>query len=111
MSAKRFVDAKAVEIHGGYTAIFVNEIPVVADDDVPRGWAFALRRDAFKWFQLQEPDWLRSEDGTVWQLAAGSVLGRHKAAWRAYFTWYAALGTLAPNQIGAIINAADDAVT
>jgi hypothetical protein len=43
-STKRFNDAKAVEIHGGYTAIFVNEIPVVADDDAPKGWAFGLNK-------------------------------------------------------------------
>jgi hypothetical protein len=36
-STKRFNDAKAVDIHGGYSAIMVNEIPVVSDDDVPRG--------------------------------------------------------------------------
>jgi len=110
-SVKRFVDAKAVEIHGGYQAIFVNEIPVVADDDVPKGWVFALRKDVFKWFQVADPDWLTSEDGTVWQLANGSVAGTRRAAWQAWFVWYAALGCLAPNQTGAIINAADDAAT
>jgi hypothetical protein len=110
-STKRFTNAQAVQVHGGYTAIFVNEVPVIADDDVPKGWAFAIRKDAFKWFQLQDPDWLKSEDGTVFQLAAGSVAGTHKAAWRAYFVWYAALGATAPNQTGAVINAADDAAT
>jgi hypothetical protein len=110
-STKRFVDAKAVEIHGGYQAIFVNEIPVVADDDVPKGWAFAIRKSAFKWFQIGDPDWLKSEDGTVWQLAAGSVAGTRRAAWQAWFIWYAALGCLAPNQVGAIPDAADDAST
>jgi hypothetical protein len=108
-STKRFVDAKAVEIHGGYQAILVNEIPVVADDDVPKGWAFAIRKDAFKWFQVADPDWLKSEDGTVWHLAPGSVAGTRRAAWQAWFVWYAALGVLAPNQIGAIPDAADDA--
>lgn len=110
-STKRFVDAKAVEIHGGYTAIMVNEIPVIADDDVPKGWVFALRKDAFKWFQVDDPDWLKSEDGVVFQLAPGSVAGTDKAAWRAYFVWYAALGSVAPNRTGAIPDAADDAAT
>jgi hypothetical protein len=107
-STKRFVDAKAVEIHGGYQAIFVNEIPVIADDDVPKGTAFALRKDAFKWFQVADPDWLKSEDGMVWHLKTGSTAGSRSAAWQAWFVWYAALGCLAPNQVGAIINAADD---
>lgn len=110
-STKRFVDARAVQVHGGYTAIFVNEIPVIADDDVPKGWAFGLVKSVFKWFQTDDPDWLRSEDGMVWQLALGSVLGQRRAAWQAWFVWYAALGCTAPNQVGAIINAADDSAT
>lgn len=109
-STKRFNDAKAVEIHGGYTAIFVNEIPVVADDDVPRGWAFALRKEGWKWFQIKDPDWLTSKDGTVWQLANGTGTGTRRAAWQAWFVWYAALANMAPNQTGAIFNAADDSL-
>jgi hypothetical protein len=58
-SQKRFNDARATEIHGGYTAIFVNEIPVVADDDAPKGWVFAINKDAFRWFEVAKPDWLR----------------------------------------------------
>jgi hypothetical protein len=107
-SAKRFNDARAVQIHGGYTAIFVNEIPVVADDDVPKGWAFALNREPFRWFQIEDPDWLKSEDGTVWHIAPGSVAGTRKASWQAWFVWYAALGCLAPNRTGAIPDALDD---
>ncbi|UTI65608.1 phage major capsid protein [Paraconexibacter antarcticus] len=113
-SQKRFVDAKAVEIHGGYQSIFVNEIPVIADDDCPKGYAFALRKPSWKWFELAAPDWLKSKDGSVWQLAnsaapaQGSLIGR-RAAWQAWFIWYASLACMAPNQTGAIINAADDA--
>lgn len=110
-STKRFNDAKAVEIHGGYTVIFVNEVPVIADDDVPKTWAFGIRKQSFKWFQVADPDWLKSEDGTVWQLATGAVAGTRRAAWDAWFVWYAALGSLAPNQCGSIINCADDNAT
>ena len=108
-STKRFNDAKAVEVHGGYTAIFVNEIPVVADDDVPRGWAFALRKEGWKWFQVADPDWLKSQDGMIWQLANGATISSRRAAWQAWFVWYAALANTAPGQTGAIFNAADDA--
>jgi energy-converting hydrogenase Eha subunit B len=110
-STKRFVDAKAVEIHGGYTAIFVNEIPVISDDDVPKGFAFAINEAMWKWFQLADPDWLESKDGTVWHLADGSTAGSKRAAWQAWIIWYASLASMAPNQVGAIINAADDAAT
>ena len=87
-STKRFNDAKAVEIHGGYTAIFVNEIPVVIDDDVPKGWVFGLQKDAFLWAQVQEPDWLADpKTGLVWHLGMGSTLGRRRAAWQAWMVW------------------------
>ena len=107
-SQKRFNDARAVDIHGGYTAIFVNEIPVIADDDVPKGWAFALSKDAFKWFEVDKPDWLRSEDGTVWQMGVSTTGSGRRTTWEAWWVWYAALGCLAPNRVGAIINAQDD---
>jgi hypothetical protein len=78
-STKRFTNAQAVQIHGGYTAIFVNEVPVVADDDVPKGWAFAIRKDAFKWFQISDPDWLADpKNNQVWHLANGSVAGTRR---------------------------------
>jgi hypothetical protein len=109
-STKRFTNADAVTIHGGYSAIFVNEIPVIADDDVPKGWVFALREDAFKWVQVGDPDWLASpKDGTVFQQSPGSTIGQLKAAWRASFVWYASLASVAPNRTGAIPDAADDA--
>jgi hypothetical protein len=108
-STKRFNDARAVEIHGGYTAIFVNEIPVVIDDDVPKGWAFALQKDAFLWAQIADPDWLTDpKTGLAWHLAMGSTLGKRKAAWEAWFVWYAALANIGPNRTGAIPDAQDD---
>jgi hypothetical protein len=108
-SAKRFNDAKAVEIHGGYTAIYVNEIPVMVEDDAPKGWAFAGANDAFLWEEIENMDWLKSEDGTVWHLAAGSVAGTRRSAWEAWMVWYAAFACVTPNRTGAIINCADDA--
>jgi hypothetical protein len=108
-STKRFNDARAVEIHGGYTAIFVNEIPVIIDDDVPKGWAFALRKDAFLWVQLAEPDWLTDPRSTlIWHLGMGATLGKRRLAWQAWMVWYAALACVAPNRTGAIINAQDE---
>lgn len=110
-STKRFTDARAVQVHGGYTAIFVNEVPVITDDDVPKGLVFGLRKESFKWFQISDPDWLKSEDGTVWQLATTGSTGQRRLAWQAWFVWYATLACMAPNQNGAITNCADDAAT
>lgn len=110
-SAKRLNDAKMVEVHGGYTAIWVNEKPMVADDDMPRGFAFGLPNDAFTLYEVEAADWLQSpRDGTVWHLASGSVAGTRRAAWQAWWTWYVNLGCHAPNRIGVIPDAQDDIV-
>lgn len=108
-SQKRFNDASAVEVHGGYTAIMVNEVPVVADDDGPKGFAFGLNKDSFKWFQQVGPGWLQSKDGTVFQLQPGATLGTYNATWLAWFKWYASFACIAPNRNGTITNCADDA--
>lgn len=107
-SVKRFNDAKAVDVHGGYTAIMVNEIPVVADDDCPKGYAFGLNKESFKWFQQAGPDWLQSKDGTVFQLQPGGTLGTYNATWLAWFKWYASFACIAPNRNGLISGGADD---
>jgi hypothetical protein len=111
-SQKRFNDARAVDIHGGYTAIFVNEIPVIYDDDVPKGYAFALpnEMDVFTWHEVAPADWLSDpKTGLVWHLAnSTTVLGRKRAAWQAWFVWYAALGLTAPNRTGRIPDAQDE---
>lgn len=107
-SQKRFTDAAATKINGGYSAIFVNEIPVIADDDAPHGYIWGINPKSFKWFEIGKPDWLKSEDGTVWHLRNGSTAGSKNAIWDAWFTWYATLGCLAPNQQGMIYGAADD---
>jgi hypothetical protein len=102
-SQKRYNDARAMEIHGGYSAIYVNETPVIADDDVPKGYAFGLRNDAFTLFEVERPDFLADpESGKVWNLANGSVAGTRKAVWQAWWVWYANLGAAAPNQVAVI---------
>lgn len=107
-SQKRFNDAQAVRIHGGYTAIMVNEMPVVFDDDAPKGFAFGINRDSLRWFELQGPGWLEQKDGGVFHLKDSSTAGRKMNVWQAWFRWYAALGCVAPNRNGKLYNCADD---
>lgn len=105
-NARRFNDAKAVEYHGGYTAIMVNEIPVIIDDDCPKGWLFAFNKKAFKWFELAKPGFLE-QDGGIFHLKDGlsssatSAYGSKLAVWQAFFRWYAAFGCVQPNLTGA----------
>ena len=107
-SQKRFNDAQAVNIHGGYSAIMVNEIPVVADDDCPRTWAFGFDKSAFRWFVQASPGWLERGGGGVFHLKDGSTAGTKVGAWQAFFRVYEALGCVAPNRTGSLKFATDD---
>jgi hypothetical protein len=106
-SQKRFNDARAVEVHGGYSAIMVNEIPVVADDDAPTGFVFAINKSSLKWFELAEPGWLEQGDGRILTLKDASTAQRKMNVWQGWFRWYAALGCTAPNRNGRIISCTD----
>ena len=112
-STKRFTNNQAVQIHGGYSAIMVasgnGEVPVVIDDDCPKGNVFAVDKSALRWFQQWGPGFLESpQDGTVFQLKNGSVAGTHEATWQAYLGWYATLAAVAPNRLGKLRFATDD---
>jgi hypothetical protein len=106
-STKRFNDNKAVEVHGGYTAVFVNEIPVVSDDDCPKQFAFGMNKSALKIVELTPPEWLEQNGQILFLKNAGT--GINAAVWQGYWIWYAALGCLAANRVGRIEFAQDDA--
>ena len=110
-STKRFTNREAVQIHGGYSAIMVasgnGEVPVVIDDDAPKGSVFAIDKDALRWFQQWGPGWIE-KDGGVFHLKNGSVAGTHEATWQAYMGWYATLASVAPNRLGRLQYATDD---
>lgn len=110
-SQKRFNDSNAVNIHGGYSAIMVNEVPVIADDDAPKGFAFGISKSGFKWFEQTKPGWLEQGNGGIFHLKDGATAGSKSNVWQAWFRWYAALGNTAPNRNGVIYGAEDDAPT
>ena len=108
-SQKRYNDAQAVNVHGGYSAIMVNEIPVVADDDCTKKRAFGFSKSALKWFEQTKPGWLEDpQDGQVFHLRDGATAGLKVASWDAWWRWYAALGSVAPNRTGRIQFASDE---
>jgi len=110
-SQKRYNDAEAVRVHGGYSAIMVNEIPVIADDDCPRTYAFGLNKESFRWFQLSTPGWMQQGGSGIFFLKDGSTAGTKVATWQAFFSWYAALGCIAPNRNGVLKFCEDDVPT
>ena len=112
-STKRFTNKEAVQIHGGYSAIMVasgaGEVPVVIDDDAPKGSVFAIDKSALRWFQQWGPGFLESpQDGTVFHLKDGSAAGTKEAVWQAWMGWYATLGCVAPNRLGRLRYCTDD---
>lgn len=107
-STKRFNDAEAVKIQGGYTAIFVDEVPVLCDNYMSKGDAYALNSDALRWFEQTKPGWMQQKDGSIFNLKTGPVAGTYAATWQAFFRWYATLGAKKPALLGRLKNCADD---
>ena len=108
-SQKRFNDAKAVDVHGGYSAIMVNEVPVVADDDCPKGYAFGINKSALKIFEQTKPGWLEPPgSSTMFQMKTVGT-GIYAAIYQGWWRWYMALGSVAPNRTGRIEFCTDDA--
>lgn len=110
-SQKRYNDAQAVNVHGGYSAIMVNEIPVIADDDCPRTFAFGLNKESFRWFQLSTPGWMEQGGSGIFFLKDAPTAGMKEATWQAFFSWYAELGCIAPNRNGRLEFCEDDVPT
>lgn len=106
-STKRFNDTKAVEVHGGFTSIFVNEVPVMSDDDCPKQYAFAMNKSALKVVEMKSPEWLEQNGQILFLKNAG--VGSNSAVWQGYWIWYCALGCVAANRVGRVEFAQDDA--
>lgn len=114
VSQKRYNDAQATKIDGGYSAIYVatpnGSVPVVADVDAPFGKAFGLEKSSFAWAEVRRPDWLAAPDGkgSILHLKDGSSAGTKETVWQAWITWPCSLVNEAPNRSGQIENLNDD---
>jgi hypothetical protein len=107
-SQKRSNDAKNVEVHGGYTAIWVNEKPLLVDDDCLKGTAYGVNKGSFRWFEQAGPGWMEQGNGGVFEKKVSTTAGRKMNVWQAWFKWYAALGCVEPNLNGKIELCEDD---
>lgn len=113
-STKRFTNREAVQIHGGYSAIMVSsgagEVPVIIDDDCPRGNVFAIDKEALRWYQQTTPGFLTDpKSGQILHLKTGTAAGTREAVWQGWMRWYASLATVAPNRLGRLRFCTDDA--
>lgn len=115
VSQKRYNDAQATRIEGGYSMINVSSggqpAGVIADTFARNGYAFGWPADeTFAWAELKKADWLLPPDGkgSVLHLKDGSTAGSKVATWEAWITWPAGLACIAPNRTAAIKNINDD---
>ena len=84
------------EIDGGFKAIMLDGVPVVADRFCPAGTMYLLNTDDFCLHQLCDWQWLENENGSILKQIAG------KAAYSATLVKYAELLCARPNGQGAL---------
>jgi hypothetical protein len=104
-SQKRFNDKDSVTLRGGFKAILFNEMPLVFDDDCPKGKMWFLEPDALMWIYLDTKKWDWVDDD-------GAILSRKASREDAFEAYLAAdhdLAVNSRNQLGVIENLEDDA--
>ena len=108
---KRFNDAQSQTLRGGFKALDFNGMPMVFDDDCPKGNMFFLNLDSLLWVYLPNGD---SPGYWDWVDDDGAILSRATDRTDAFEAYLAAdhdLGITARNQQGKIFNLADDAAS
>jgi hypothetical protein len=111
-SQKRFTDSDSVTLRGGFKAILFNEMPMVFDDDCPKGQMFFLNSDAMMWVYLDAGE--DGKGGWNWVDDDGAILCRatdHTDNFDAYLAADHDFATKARNNLGRIVNLQDDAAT
>lgn len=102
---KRWNDANAGTMHGGFKYIDYNGFPMLFDDDCPKQYMFLMRPDDFLWVQLNGNDfrWM-NRDGAILR----KVENPDTDAYKATLYKYCDLGCFRRKTQGAIFNLADD---
>lgn len=102
---RRYNDAEATKIRGGYSAIYIDEVPFIRDRYAPKGKIFAYRRRALTLFELKPPGWLDA-DGLILRMSNQGL-----NTWVAYWSHYFAFGTQFRREVGLLDNCQDDLTT
>lgn len=109
-SQKRFNDSDSVTLRGGFKAILFNEMPMVFDDDCPKGEMWFLNADAMMWIYLDA-----GEDGKAgwnWVDDDGAILSRAVDRTDNFDAYLAAdhdFATVGRNRLGRMVELQDDA--
>jgi hypothetical protein len=111
-SQKRFNDSDSVTLRGGFKAILFNEMPMVFDDDCPKGLMYFLNADAMMWVYLDAGE--DGKGGWNWVDDDGAILARAVDRTDNFDAYLAAdhdFATVGRNRLGKLINLQDDAAT
>lgn len=102
---KRWNDANAGTMHGGFKYIDYNGLPLVFDDDCPKQYMFLIRPDDFLWVQLNGNDfrWM-NRDGAILR----KVENPDTDAYKATLYKYCDLGVFRRKTQACFYNLADD---
>lgn len=108
-SQKRFNDAQSVTLRGGFKAVMFNEMPLVFDDDCPKGNMYFLDLDSLMWIYLPNGD---APGHWEWVDDDGAILSRATDRTDQFEGYLAAdhdMGTPQRNGLGVITGLQDDA--
>lgn len=108
-SQKRFNDTQSVTLRGGFKAVMFNEMPLVFDDDCPKGNMYFLDLDSLMWIYLPNGD---APGHWEWVDDDGAILSRATDRTDQFEGYLAAdhdLGTPQRNGLGLISGLQDDA--
>jgi hypothetical protein len=111
-SQKRFTDSDSVTLRGGFKAILFNEMPMVFDDDCPKGAMWFLNSDAMMWVYLDAGQ--DGKGGWNWVDDDGAILARAVDRTDNFDAYLAAdhdFATVGRNRLGRIVNLQDDAAS
>jgi hypothetical protein len=111
-SQKRFTDSDSVTLRGGFKAILFNEMPMVFDDDCPKGSMWFLNADAMMWIYLDAGQ--DGKGGWNWVDDDGAILARAVDRTDNFDAYLAAdhdFATVGRNRLGRLINLQDDAAS
>jgi len=111
-SQKRFNDSDSVTLRGGFKAILFNEMPMVFDDDCPKGEMWFLNSEAMMWIYLDAGE--DGKGGWNWVDDDGAILCRSVDRTDNFDAYLAAdhdFATVGRNRLGRMMELQDDAAT
>lgn len=108
VSAKRFTNAEAVTLRGGFSALFIDEIPVVAQSDVPKGHLFAFDRKAMTELKGESGFITVPGSDTIWRQTIDQATGRYKTSFEASYGVTLNVIYNTPGAVGSLTSCQDD---